>query len=106
MKELKGITILVVTGIADPKPLYTFLEETQVQFDHLAFPDHHSFSDHDVKKIENHQAELILTTEKDFGRLSPKLPNAPLFYLPIKLSFLFKKEEELFNQKIKAFLED
>lgn len=106
LKELKGITILVVTGIADPKPLYTFLEETQVQFYHLAFPDHHSFSDHDVKKIENHQAELILTTEKDFGRLSPKLPNAPLFYLPIKLSFLFKKEEELFNQKIKAFLED
>jgi len=106
LKELKGITILVVTGIADPRPLCTFLKETQVQFDHLAFPDHHSFSDHNVKKIKNYHAELILTTEKDFGRLSPKLPNAPLFYLPIKLSFLFKKEKELFYQEIKAFLED
>ena len=106
LKELKEITILVVTGIADPRPLCNFLEETQVKFDHLAFPDHHSFSDRNVKKIENHQAKLILTTEKDFGRLSPKLPNAPLFYLPIKLSFLFKKEEELFTHEIKAFFED
>ncbi|MGA1030318.1 MAG: tetraacyldisaccharide 4'-kinase [Flavobacteriaceae bacterium] len=95
---------VLVTGIAKPKPLIDFLTALGAEFEWLNYPDHHSFSKRDLKKIQNSQYSTILTTEKDFGRLSPRLSESSVYYLPIGLSFLFEEEAALFEQTLKRFL--
>ena len=43
--SLKKISnpFLLITGIAEPKPLLVFLNEKQLIFEHLSYPDHHNF---------------------------------------------------------------
>ena len=43
---------LLVTGIADPKPLVAFLKEKKLLFKQLNFPDHHNFSSSDIERIQ------------------------------------------------------
>lgn len=94
---------LLITGIATPKPLVDFLKSMGGVFEWLEFPDHHTFSRADIKKIESRAAPMILTTEKDYVRLLPKLPNAALYYLPIEMGFVFQDEEESFKSDLKTF---
>jgi tetraacyldisaccharide 4'-kinase len=55
----------------------------------LVFPDHHQFSNQDCEQISaKAKGRKIITTEKDFVRLNGLLPNAQLYYLPIKAVFL------------------
>ena len=70
----------------------------------MSFPDHHHFSENDIFKIkEEAKNKLIVTTEKDFMRLSGKLPSSQLFYLPIKSSFLSGSDN--FNTTITNYVE-
>ncbi|WP_115462101.1 tetraacyldisaccharide 4'-kinase [Winogradskyella aurantiaca] len=81
LSELKSFTL--VTGIAYPDPLIQFLKEEGLVFKHLSFPDHHTFSPEEV--IDLSKESLIITTEKDFVRLSEaKELNSNLWYLPIE----------------------
>jgi len=97
VKDLKKYEVLLLTGIANPKPLTQFLEEKNITFKHLAFPDHHYFTEKDIRKINdtfntiitNHK--IILTTEKDFVRLSDKIEN--LSYLAIETVFLGNQQK-------------
>src|SRR5690554_5462208 len=59
----------LVTGIANPKPLVTFLKTEGLTFVHKAYSDHHNFDDSEISDLE--QQKVILTTEKDFMRLQP-----------------------------------
>ena len=52
---------------------------------------------------EEAKNKLIVTTEKDFMRLSGKLPSSQLFYLPIKSSFLSGSDN--FNKTITNYVE-
>lgn len=64
-------TPLLVTGIANPKPLVEHLKQLYPQTELLAFPDHHVFTDRDIQLILK-KAELydhVVTTEKDYMRL-------------------------------------
>ncbi len=66
--------ILLVTGIANPKPLLKHLQNYSSKVTHLKFSDHHNFSDKDIDHILSEykklgEYRLILTTEKDFVRL-------------------------------------
>jgi tetraacyldisaccharide 4'-kinase len=100
--KLKDFKILVITGIANPEPLYQHLSKKYINFDRLKFNDHHSYTKEDAKKITswfNNQPgnnKIILTTEKDYVKLS-KLLDVPLFYIPIQTKI---ENEELFNKKI------
>ena len=48
----------------------------------MVFPDHHNFSDQDIKRIKKLASnKKIITTEKDFVRLKGKFLNNQLFYL-------------------------
>lgn len=77
----------VVAGIAKPKPFFDFIANEQDML--LDFPDHHDFSDADVKSIqEKAGGGIVVTTEKDYMRLAGKLPSDKLYYLPIKSRFL------------------
>ena len=43
--------ILLLTGIANPKPLKEFLNRKVHSYDMLRYPDHHIFSSEDLKEI-------------------------------------------------------
>ena len=93
---------MLITGIADPSPLVDFLKARVGTFEWLKFSDHHTFSKADIQKIEGYAVPFILTTEKDYGRLSPWLSEAALYYLPIRMGFVFQEEEESFKNVLKA----
>ena len=75
---------ILVTGIANPTPLVDFLEKQGASFEHLAYSDHHHFSNRELELLR--QKGCILTTEKDYVRLEGALPT--LYYLPIETQFL------------------
>ena len=87
----------LVTGIANSKPLVEFLKQNQFNFEHKKFPDHHHFSDSEIKNFK--EKEIILTTEKDFVRLEPRLNKFAIYYLPIKTAIL-NKQEKYFKEYI------
>ncbi|MGV6829596.1 MAG: tetraacyldisaccharide 4'-kinase [Flavobacteriales bacterium] len=87
----------LVTGIADAKPLLNFLNGKGFSFEHLHFSDHHHFSDAEIEIFK--QKEIILTTEKDFVRIQPKLQKFALYYLPIKTEIL-NQQEHFFKESI------
>ncbi|CAM1372861.1 Tetraacyldisaccharide 4'-kinase [Tenacibaculum litopenaei] len=99
--DLKKKKVVLVTGIANPTPLLTYLESQQVLFEHLSYPDHYNFNESDLKGIQERferteDAVCILTTEKDFVRLEGKLPS--LQYLAIESEFI--EGGEAFDQAI------
>jgi len=88
---------LLITGVANPTPLLEHLQENKIPFSHLEFPDHHVFKPNEIENIKKQQqGRTLLTTEKDFGRLQPYFALGEVYYLPIKMSFLSKEEEEAF----------
>ena len=88
--------ILLITGIANPKPLLEHLENLEIKVVHIAFKDHHNFSDSELKKIKlEAQDSIILTTEKDYMRLRSKIQSEKLYYLEVAHHFL--KDQELFE---------
>lgn len=87
----------LVTGIANPKPLVEFLKQNQFNFEHKKFPDHHHFSNSEIKNFK--EKEIILTTEKDFVRLEPRLNKSAIYYLPIKTAIL-NEQEKFFKEYI------
>ena len=96
--ELKSFVknpFVLVTGIANPKPLTDYLESLGADFEHLAFADHHFFTASDFKKILSKQRP-ILTTEKDYVRLSPMIKM--VFFIPISICFL--SDEDRFKSII------
>lgn len=86
--SIKAFTL--VTGIANPKPLVNKLKRDGKEFKHLAFPDHHSFSESELKNLL--KEEFILTTEKDYVRLKDYIPKEKIAYLPIQMK-LFEEEK-------------
>ncbi len=95
---LKDKKFTLVTGIAKPGPLVQFLKDRNFNFTHEKFADHHEFTASEILTLK--EEELILTTEKDYIRLQPKLNKFALFYLPIKTQFLNNKSP-FFDQRIR-----
>jgi len=87
----------LVTGIANPKPLINFLKEENFNFEHKKYPDHHDFTTSEIDDLKG--KEIILTTEKDFVRLQPKLEKFAIYYLPIK-TIILKEQERFFKDYI------
>jgi len=83
---------VLVTGIANPKPLISYLDDLSCEYTHFEFPDHHFFSASDLKKITS-LGLPILTTEKDYVRIGSLLEK--VFFLPIALKFLGNEEKFL-----------
>jgi len=104
--SLKNKKVLLITGIANPNPLLRYLEEKEVSFTHLKYPDHHPFSENDIVKIKNifndfsTDNKLILTTEKDYMRLENKIDS--IHYMEIKNTFL--NEKDIFDTEIYNFV--
>jgi tetraacyldisaccharide 4'-kinase len=103
LKHLTNKNFSLITGIANPKPLVDFLTEKQFKFEHLKFADHHDFSDLEIETLK--QKELILTTEKDYMRLQPKLGKFAVYYLPIKIGIL-NDQGSFFEERIKKHIKE
>ncbi|PWG06384.1 tetraacyldisaccharide 4'-kinase [Polaribacter aquimarinus] len=104
--DLKDYDVLLVTGIANPTPLLSFLNDKKVNFKHLKFSDHHHFSNQEIDFIKDEYSKLssskkiLLTTEKDYVRLKNKMEE--ISFLGIRTSFINKKEE--FNLMINSHI--
>ena len=95
--------VLLLTGIANPQPLADYLSDEGALVDLISYPDHYAFANDDARIISKRFASLpigqrmIITTEKDAVRLqsglilSEEVKNN-LFYLPIKVEILERKE--------------
>ncbi len=107
--------VLLVCGIANPKPLMEYLTNKVHTYDMLRFPDHHIFKIDDLTEIKDQFKKLtasnniILTTEKDAVRLEKfkdQLSGFPFYVLPIRHKFIFNeaaKFETLVIDSIKSY---
>ncbi|PXX26811.1 tetraacyldisaccharide 4'-kinase [Arenibacter sp. ARW7G5Y1] len=101
LDELKGKKLTLVTGIANPKQLESFLNVQGIDFEHLAYPDHHFFTKKEIALFNT--KEMVLTTEKDYVRLEGKIKN--LCYIGISHKFMNRGEEvllHLMNENLSA----
>lgn len=91
-------TILVVTGVANPRPLVHYLRHYKPRILGQVFPDHHDFSRKDLEAIKDKFQrargvnKIIITTEKDAVRLihNPYFPSELrryIYYIPIEVKF-------------------
>lgn len=101
--NLSYYDILLITGIANPKPLLNHLAKFSQRVKHLKFKDHHNFSDQDIKTIiaeykKLGEYKIILTTEKDYVRLKTfDYLREIVYYWPINVHI---DRQEEFNQII------
>ena len=97
--------ILVITGVANPKPFVRFLRRHKAKVKLKRFTDHHNFTASDMDDITRLFDELssdnkfIVTTEKDAVRIlnNPYFPHRlkrSIFYVPIKVEFIDRGETE------------
>ncbi len=110
----KEYGILAVTGVASPFLIYKYLNNLTDELETLTYPDHHHYSEDDIRliirKFESLKSEnkIIVTTEKDAMHLRslkslPEDFKVSLYYLPVKIKFL-DNEGKLFNKKILSYV--
>ncbi len=98
--ELRGASILALSGIANPDPFYRYLESLGItQLMKFEFPDHHHFTNKDFTALQQkfehieESKKYIVTTEKDATRMRTAsgkelLKKFPIYYLPVDVVFL------------------
>lgn len=111
-------SVLALTGIARPEPLYEHLRRERFQVTPLRFPDHHAFTPSSIALMNRTFSDMpedtmVVTTEKDAARLRsianqlcPSL-RRQLLVQPIEVAFLKengKPTEELFTQIINNYV--
>lgn len=96
---------VLLTGIANPGPLVSFLKGQGIEITHHAYADHHLFSRQNIVKLAaayqalKGEGTFILTTEKDAQRLrsgdwSGELAPLPVYYVPIMSEILSSRNKE------------
>jgi tetraacyldisaccharide 4'-kinase len=104
--------VVLLTGIAHPKPLLSHLEKIYNVVGHHAFPDHHTFTEKELQSVydqyfNNTGARCVLvTTEKDWMRLQSEhiiniVSLLPVFVVRVEVEFLTENQRDGFNQILK-----
>ena len=96
--------LILLTGIANPKPLHDEIRNHFTDIELIAYGDHHAFTCGEIellcKKVaEKGSSATIFTTEKDLVRLQipelkPFTDKIPIFVVPVRVEFLFGEEWE------------
>jgi tetraacyldisaccharide 4'-kinase len=106
--------VLLVTGIANPRPLKEYLENRIDTYYMMHYGDHHIFSIDDWRDIKKRyesidsERKIILTTEKDAMRLmkyEAELQSLPFYVIPIEHQFLFN-QGTMFDNIVIKFIEN
>ena len=110
--DLKQYDVLLVAGIANPKPFATYVRQHAASVQTIFFPDHHAFSEKDIEMIANkllptktqnpepetRNPKLLLVSEKDAVRLQQmKIPKAMAersYYVSIEVDFIDSSQYE------------
>ena len=101
-----SLEVLLVTGIADPRPLKRYLQDHAGTYYEILFADHHIYTIDDwkdiMKRFDSLQAnnKIILTTEKDAMRLikfGQGVSDVPVYVLPIEIEFLFNDAQRFMD---------
>ena len=112
--DKKSTGIILVTGIANPDPLYDKVKKYSRSVYHYRFPDHHAYSAGHLEDIYKRLSslrgtiKLIVTTEKDAVKMR-QLASVDtrikelIYYVPIKIKFLGETQEE-FDQIILKYV--
>ena len=104
--------ILLICGIANPKPLKEILNAYVPTYELMLFNDHHIFDMDDLKEIKEEfdkmdpGNKIILTTEKDGVRMAKfesELKELPVYVIPIRHKILFG-DEDRFEDLIRCFI--
>lgn len=104
--------VLLMCGIANPKPLKNYLHEQARTYYQQDYADHHIFSIDDLQEVVGQfssiaaQHKFIITTEKDAVRLTKfqeELKQLPFYVLPITHFFLFDEGPQ-FDEMILSFI--
>ncbi len=108
LSDLVAYSILLITGIDNPRPLLEFLDSKRIKYKHLSYKDHHHFTESDIEKIEmefkkfSNKKRLILSTEKDYVRIFESLNG--LYYLAIETTFINHQKD--FDTLILNYVEE
>lgn len=94
--------VVLCSGIAKPRNIeVTMQREGFTINDHIIFPDHHPYTDHDIKKIITRTLQVgcstLLTTVKDWTKLrafSESFDAAGILCLIVKIRFEFLTSHE------------
>jgi len=103
LSYLKNRKFLLVTGIANPKPMVSFLRNKGLVFEEKTFADHHNFTISEIEELKKHS--LILTTEKDFMRLEGLSGATEIYFLPIE-TVILSDEESKFKRSIECAIKE
>lgn len=109
-----GSHIILITGIADPKPLTDEISRSGSTCHHLKFPDHHRYTRDEAAaiaeqyfsrlrdaRLANEPSDpLILTTGKDYVKLCrfPEMAGVPLQWIPAGPPVAPEQENEILKK--------
>lgn len=109
----EGASVIVMAGIASPRP---FLEAIKTKYHvegTLMFADHHAYRMRDLDMMlhaldEAPEGTVIITTEKDAVKLTnrariPERIQRSLYFIPVYIDFFDCKENE-FIEKIEKYV--
>jgi len=104
--------VLLVSGIANPRPLKNLLEKYSKTYYMIQYADHRIFTIDDLQDVKKRFKaieavnKIILTTEKDAVRLvkfNAEIADWPLYVIPVRHHFLYE-EGDRFNQLVINFI--
>ncbi|TKG92474.1 tetraacyldisaccharide 4'-kinase [Puteibacter caeruleilacunae] len=111
----QAYSVLLVTGIANPKPIRDYITPFAKRIEEISYPDHHHFTQKDMTNIAQKldtmdgSRKIIITTEKDVMRIRDMevdgAISSSLFYLPIRIKFL-DSEGKQFDKKILNYVRE
>ncbi len=102
----QNYSILIVTGIGNPKPIIDYCKTISDEIDVISFSDHHQYNEKDIEKILkkfetiSSENKIIVTTEKDAVRFkaikkTDKQFEQNMFYYPIEMKILNDEKQDL-----------
>lgn len=101
---------VVITGIANARPMIDYLKTKGEVVEHLEYPDHYDYTTKDIAKIttllKSNEGSVLVTTEKDAVKLRSyerHFDNLDCYYLPIVVEFL-EGENEFLDQLEKSIV--
>lgn len=110
------MTVLLLTGIANPQSLLDYVGSFGCQIEHSRFRDHYAYNMQDISRIRKlfdniaSENKVVITTEKDAMRLEieelkNELNTLPVYVAEIEVEF-FPDDREEFHEKIIGYAEE
>ncbi|MEQ9187982.1 MAG: tetraacyldisaccharide 4'-kinase [Cryomorphaceae bacterium] len=113
-EEIVDKQVLLITAIADTTTLCSHIDNQGIEYNHIAFRDHHVFTDSDMERVRiqyeamGDESAVILTTEKDAQRIVKWMQNQKFADLPIlairhRMQW-FEKDRETIEKRLNGII--